>query len=452
MINISRRKYFIIGVTLITVLSTLDLITTWIATPDLWEEANAFVRWYGFGWAGIILVTIAFIVFVSIPFYYHSLVFNRRVYQSPVSVIRIFRDYFLANHKNPFISIGKALFNALGFFLLYWYSISKLTAVAHNSFNIANAPFWDMPFRKKVEIIHRIDNIFLLIMMLIFIAGIVWRAKKNIPKERSTHIIPVLPVIFFFVLFAGFRAFVAFAKPVHSIELTDTLDPDIILINIGKGDRAYIAGLIQSIDSCKPAVIGIDVFFDVEKNGSLDSALIAAFSISKNDVIAYGLDPAGRPILPQEKFSQFASAKGLMNSERIHGLVSRFTPTRRVDNTTDEVLALKIIQLWKHGFQHNLPSGKSIQIRFTRTNRNFINIDGSDISNLEPGLLENKIVLLGYIGPNEEDKYYTPIPLVYGSPNDNPDMYGLVILANQIRTLLDYQKEKNKKGCTKVQP
>ena len=72
----SRRKYFILGVLLMIILGALDLFITWILTPDLKNEANPFVSEYGFGWMEVSLVSVAFILFVTIPFYYYCLVFN----------------------------------------------------------------------------------------------------------------------------------------------------------------------------------------------------------------------------------------------------------------------------------------------------------------------------------------------------------------------------------------
>jgi hypothetical protein len=48
--------------------------------------------------------------------------------------------------------------------------------------------------------------------------------------------------------------------------------------------------------------------------------------------------------------------------------------------------------------------------------------------------------LLGYIGPSNEDKHFTPIRLAEKFPENEPDTYGIIIIANEIRTLLNKYK------------
>ena len=54
-------------------------------------------------------------------------------------------------------------------------------------------------------------------------------------------------------------------------------------------------------------------------------------------------------------------------------------------------------------------------------------------------LLKDKIVLVGLLGLGDEDNHFSPI-----RSNDKeikPDMYGIVIQANAIRTILRYEKK-----------
>src|SRR5688572_19953458 len=200
-----RRKYFIIGVILMTILGAVDLITTRILTPDLKNEGNAFITEYGFGWVEIILVSIALICFVTIPFYYHCLVFNLPADpHKNNSTIKFSAAYFLHNDKKPIISIGKALFSVLGFFLFWWYTINKITAIIHNLLCIAGGNFSKVPFSRRMDILDSITNVSLIIVMLIFLAGIVYKSK-NIGKQRhNTSSIHFSFVIAFFLLYLSF--------------------------------------------------------------------------------------------------------------------------------------------------------------------------------------------------------------------------------------------------------
>ncbi len=45
---------------------------------------------------------------------------------------------------------------------------------------------------------------------------------------------------------------------------------------------------------------------------------------------------------------------------------------------------------------------------------------------------------MGYLGPSNEDKHFTPLRSLGRYDADEPDTYGLVIIANEIRTILEY--------------
>jgi CHASE2 domain-containing sensor protein len=73
-----------------------------------------------------------------------------------------------------------------------------------------------------------------------------------------------------------------------------------------------------------------------------------------------------------------------------------------------------------------------------------LTINGTDlielpITEFDLESLKNKIFLVGYVGPDDEDMYKTPLRFLNkdSKAQNQPDTYGLVIIANQIRTLLD---------------
>lgn len=439
----SRKKYFFLGVIIITGLSTLDLIFTWILTPDLANEANPLVEWYGVGWVGIIFISLALICFVIIPFYYHCLVFNYPVSKSENnSPIKLIGTYLFHNHKNPYISVGKALFNGLGFYLFWWIVINKTTAIYHNLLLLKQNRDSEISFSERMKILDHIDNIFLISIMIFFIVGIVYKTKNASKRKRNTNSLHFSIVTIFFLLYLSFKLFTYFAKTVHSVQLTNKTDPDIVLVNIGKGDRASIGNLLLTIDSCKPTLVGIDVLFIGEKNPAQDSVLMEALKSVKNEILGYAFDSSGKPSKSPEKFGKYASEEGLLTKGRINGLVSSITPVQVFDNAIHELFALKVISLWKPDFKHNIKIGESISIQFTRTLTQFVRFDGLELRDKNVcEYLRNKVVLLGYLGPDDEDKYFTPIRLVKEYPDNLPDTYGLVIVANEIRTILEHRKQ-----------
>lgn len=222
--------------------------------------------------------------------------------------------------------------------------------------------------------------------------------------------------------------------------LTEKIDPDIVLINIEEGDRAFIGKLLRIVDSCKPILIGIDVFFEIEKDPIQDSILMQAFKEIDNDILVCKLDSAGKPIMPIVKFSSFASDVGLATVQALEGIASFKTPLGVIDTTIHKSFELKIIERWKSGFKHRIKENQVIPIKFTRTLEQFIHFNGGVLSTKEHrSSLKNKIVIVTYLGPSNEDKHFTPIRFSTGQNDNNPDTYGGVIIANSIRTILEYE-------------
>jgi hypothetical protein len=70
-------------------------------------------------------------------------------------------------------------------------------------------------------------------------------------------------------------------------------DRDIVLINIQNGDRVFIAKILSKIDSIKPKVVGINIYFKSPKEAKEDSLLYKALNILKGEIITYGADRNG---------------------------------------------------------------------------------------------------------------------------------------------------------------
>jgi CHASE2 domain-containing protein len=467
----TRRRYFIVGVIILVILGALDLFFTRILTPDLRNEGNTLVTEYGFGWGGIILFSIGLIIFVTIPFYYHCLVYN---YPDSIdkNSFRYITRVLFRNHKNPFLSLGKFLFYTLGFYLFWKYFILKITAIIHNVlilfairfFGFPGYPdvdksmvdhysetwfynivkyYWEIPSR-RFYLMDQVENIFLLIIILLFIGSIIYKAKKNIKRKHNTNSIHFLWIIGFFMLYASFKVYTAFppnSERNYSVNIINTIDPDIVLINFGEGDRAFIGKLLMTIDSCKPILIGIDAFFIDAKDYTQDSILLHAFKTVKNDILIYDIDSQGRLSKSLDRFRSFVNDEGQVMTEEEDGLLSSITPIAVIDNKVHEHFALKIIKIWKPQFKPDLKINQSIPIKFTRTLEQFIHFDSTKLktSNICE-YLTNRVVLLGYLGPSNEDKHFTPIRLVRKYNDSLPDTYGLVIVANEIRTILEYEK------------
>lgn len=221
-------------------------------------------------------------------------------------------------------------------------------------------------------------------------------------------------------------------------------DRDIVLINIENGDRAFIAKILSKIDSIKPKVVGINVNFKSAKDAKEDSLLFNALNILKGDILTYGTGGSGIEEHSIPLFTSAVDGEGFLKFEETTGLVSRITPVKQIDGKTHESFALKIAKLWKPTLDNSYSHNKSLPIEYSRTLNSFLTINGTDlielpITDFDLESLKNKIFLVGYVGPDDEDMYRTPLRFLNkdSKVQNQPDTYGLVIIANQIRTLLD---------------
>ena len=227
----------------------------------------------------------------------------------------------------------------------------------------------------------------------------------------------------------------------HSIDLTNRIDPDIVLVNIGDGNRESIAKLLLLINNCKPAVIGIDSWFIGKKDQQQDSALIKALDTIQNEVLAYYIDSTKKVVKSDSVFSSLSKNEGLVAVEEIDGLASAIKPIQMVNKVEHSLFALKIVEQWRPGFKTMLKINQVIPIKYTRTLDEFWNFDYWELLEVDCQILRNKIVLVGYLGPSNEDKHFTPIRIIKKYEAKDPDTYGLVIIANEIRTILLTEKK-----------
>lgn len=223
---------------------------------------------------------------------------------------------------------------------------------------------------------------------------------------------------------------------------------DIVLINIQNGDRAFIAKILSKIDSIKPKVVGINVYFKSAKEAKEDSLLFNALNNLKGDILSYGTGGSGIEVHSIPLFTSAVDDEGFLKFEETTGLVSKMTPVKQIDGKTHESFALKIAKQWKSNLDNSYALNKSLPIEYSRTLNSFLVINGSDlielpITEFDLENLKTKIFLVGYVGPTDEDMYRTPLRFLAKDTiaQNQPDTYGLVIIANQIRTLLDKNTE-----------
>lgn len=436
------RKFFWVGVGLLIIVSALDLVITWMGTPTLENEGNAFVEQFGFGWIELILLSIGLICFVSIPFYYHCLVFDYPRFEGGRKMSFKYLSYYLfKNHTKIPIAIARAAFSILGYYLFCWLFITKASAVVHNLLMTTGSGFSKLTFSGRMRILNTIDNSLLLLLMILFLVSIMYspmRKRESTPARNSMHF---SIIVIFFLLYASFEIFVRFSEKTHIVSLTGKADPDIVLINIGEADRASIAKLIKSVDSCRPAVVAINVLFEDERNDISDSLLVSSLKQANNDFLSYLRDEYDTERRSNVIFRNLVEGEGLVFRQKTRGVITKFVPWEIRDDIDRESLALKIVNFWKPELETTIRPNKPLRIQFARTSEQFLKFEASNFSAKESGeFIKGKVVLIGYLGPRNEDKYFTPIRYVKMFSQKEPDTYGIVILANEIRTIMNTEE------------
>jgi len=229
-------------------------------------------------------------------------------------------------------------------------------------------------------------------------------------------------------------------------------DTSIVLVNIGQLSRAQIAQQLRIVSEGGAKAIGLDAMFVELREPEGDSLL--SFEIARNQNIVtatfLGEYQQGDYRAKEESMAQFrASHSGFINlfgTEKGYQTIRNFISSAVFNGQMEESFPVAIAQLANSESVRLLQNrGNSSEIINYRGNREqFISFDSHELfdENFDPSIFENKIVLLGFMGstfdspPVKEDMHYTPLNKKLSGRSDS-DMYGVVVHANIISTILE---------------
>ncbi|WP_378410388.1 CHASE2 domain-containing protein [Rhodocytophaga aerolata] len=239
----------------------------------------------------------------------------------------------------------------------------------------------------------------------------------------------------------------------------DTLykaDTNIVLVNIGRLNRAGIAEQINIINQYKPKVIGIDAAFRTPKSLEGDTALAHAMARVDNLVLVSGVHQFNKetnqydtletshPMFTLHGTTGFANL--IVESDDYYKSCRSFSPKENVRGHTELAFPVKVAQVYQPSiikrFLQRDNAYEYINYRGNFTSGSFYAVDVAEVFDPEwdGSFLKDKIVLMGYMGENFqsrtlEDKLYTPLNENYVG-KAHPDMYGVVVHANSISMIL----------------
>lgn len=231
-------------------------------------------------------------------------------------------------------------------------------------------------------------------------------------------------------------------------KVKDTMDRRIVVVNTGDIDRAELGFLIEKVSTYQPKIIGLDHFFDEEKEPEKDSILREAFRKTKNLVgVSIGYWEKDSFKIAPNTFDDVIAKRGYANliGEEV-GTIRLFSPFEKVNNEKYPQIASAIVKEYNpEAYKKLVKRGKQEEIiNYTRKVEAYQVLSAEDVmtDNFDTAgkvKIKDQIVLLGYVNldPNNiEDKKFTPLNIKFAG-KANPDMNGVFVQANIITMILD---------------
>lgn len=215
----------------------------------------------------------------------------------------------------------------------------------------------------------------------------------------------------------------------------------ITIIDIGKNDRLKIGEQLKIVHALSPKLIGLD-FFLVPDSSDRDSIIVNQLNKSKKVIAVVGLQNFNDSLnywndlkKSHEKFK--ITDEGFANLTGIDLVVDNSIPVWSTHK--DDILYSFSYMVALNSFglksKYKETRGMEIPFDFNLANKNYTIINQQDflIGNFKKEDIANKIILLGYIG-NDEDYFF----LSFLNKNRNNKINGVELHAMMINELIDY--------------
>ncbi len=230
------------------------------------------------------------------------------------------------------------------------------------------------------------------------------------------------------------------------------IENKIVLINMDTANHYELALLIKKVDFLKPKVLALDITFEKSEDQYSDIAIMKAIWNSKNLVMPVGLENYTAEeknyrlddAMHLNKFVPFNVKKGfveaILDSNEFKTL-SRFSAFELVNNKIEKHFSLIVAENYNPLVQTKYLKGSKERVRkidFKHGKRNFKIVHINDViaNTINKNLIKDKIVLIGYLGPEDIDRFYVSIDKGSGKVVVC-ELYGMEILANIVCQILD---------------
>ena len=220
----------------------------------------------------------------------------------------------------------------------------------------------------------------------------------------------------------------------------------IILVNIRGLDRGQVAEILRELCANNSKVVGIDVIFR-SKPSLEDNQLISALLTCNNMVVPsliegfdsgreshHGFEPASDPEYMIDAKTGFAN---IIHESDSFGTVRRFSTREIVRGKVEYHFSVAIAWKFDSVTTKNYLSNNSriVDVDYKSGRREFTTwtYDDFHLGRIEKNEIDGKIFLLGDLGQEDYDIFFSPL----NRNGKRPDMYGLVYLANIVAQILE---------------
>lgn len=231
-------------------------------------------------------------------------------------------------------------------------------------------------------------------------------------------------------------------------------EDDIVLINVEYYGRDTVATQLDIINAFNPKVTSLDISFKEYTGSSEDKHLFNALNtgnkiVMASEIVYHGKDYYGKEIIyvfsgsaiefrpwkPGCGRTGFVSAIQHENENYIPDQFIVFQETFSEDLfyhfSVETAMAFDSLRAVNFIQNH----GRLVNVDYKGGNRRFKTFSALEVLNgkLTRNDIEGKIVMMGFLGPGDEDKFISPL----NRNGKEPDMYGLEYLAHIVAQVLE---------------
>lgn len=225
-------------------------------------------------------------------------------------------------------------------------------------------------------------------------------------------------------------------------------EAEIVLINVDTLDREGIARELDAVNAFNPKAVAIDLQFSEKMDQRKDVILLLALKHTPNLFMVSIIEDYGDgarshydqftlgslPVFLDNAQTGFANT---MIEENELRTLNRFATHAYVAGKIEYQFGVRVamafdsLRTLRYVDQHP----RMVDVDYRHGERRFKIFNSTEVlsGKLSRQDIEGKVVMLGFLGPGLEDKFYTPL----NTNPDEPDMYGLVYLAHIVTQILE---------------